>query len=349
MTREQLEERFQLAGEPVYRGRQLYHALYRERQFDLGKITGLPRRVRAQIAEQFEVTLPAVERTFQSADATSRYLLALADGREIETVVMPEVVGGVVGKKIHRTTVCVSTQAGCAVDCKFCLTGALGFSRNLSAGEIVGQVLRVMGRGNSAAAPRVNLVFMGMGEPFLNYDQVLAAVRLLADPEGVGISSARMTVSTAGVVPGIERLGEETIRPRLAVSLNAPNDELRTQIMPINKKWPIAELLRACRNFPLRPGEKLTFEYVLLAGVNDSLAHARQLAKLVRPINCKVNLIGWNPGPDLDFHTPAEALVLEFQRELKQRGVPAYLRKPRGRDIFAACGQLKLAGQESCL
>ncbi len=210
----------------------------------------------------------------------------------------------------------------------------------------MGQVLRLCQQNRWPAGEKLNLVFMGMGEPLLNYENVLAAVRLLADPEGIGLSTARMTLSTAGVVPGIERLGKEPVRPKLAVSLNAATDKLRSRIMPINRKWPIAELLRACREFPLRPREKLTFEYVLLEGVNDSLEDARKLARLLRPFRCKVNLIGLNPGPELLFRTPPDERVLAFQQVLKNAGVAAYIRKPRGRDIFAACGQLKLAQEQ---
>jgi len=344
MTREEMVELLLALGEPRFRGRQLYHALYQERKFDLSRITSFPKQLRERLAEQFRATLPEVERVFRSADGTVRYLLRLADGKEIEAVYMPE--EGRPGKL--RRTLCISTQAGCAVDCKFCLTGVMGFLRNVSAGEIVGQVLRLCQENRWPAGEKLNLVFMGMGEPLLNYDHVLAAVRLLADPDGIGISAARQTLSTAGVVPGIQRLGAEPVRPKLAISLNAPTDAVRDRIMPINRKWPIAELLRACREFPLRPREKLTFEYVLLEGVNDSLKDARMLARLIRPLPAKVNLIGLNPGPELPFHTPSDAIVLAFQRELKKSGVPAFIRKPRGRDIFAACGQLKLA-QESSL
>jgi 23S rRNA (adenine2503-C2)-methyltransferase len=219
----------------------------------------------------------------------------------------------------------------------------LGFFRNLTAGEIVGQVLRVSEEDDAGAAKPINLVFMGMGEPMLNYSNVLAAIRLLADPEGIGISPARMTLSTAGVVPGIEQLSRERVRPRLAISLNAPNNDVRDRIMPINCKWPLPELLRACRAFPLREREKLTFEYVLLEGVNDALSDARQVSKLLRGIRCKVNLIGLNPGSELPFQTPSDDHILCFQQELKKGGLPAFIRRPRGRDIFAACGQLKLA------
>ena len=356
----ELEQRFRAAGEPAYRGRQLYHALYHERQHDLSLVTSLPMALREQLLHQYAAHLPVIHEEYRSSDCTIRYLLTLEDGRRVETVVMPKILPAIQGERLQRTTYCVSTQAGCAVDCKFCLTGTLGFFRNLSAGEIVGQVLLAMKHGeeNSAeavdpehlpptdtnsSAPRLNLVFMGQGEPLLNYDNVMSAFRILSDSRGVAIPASRITLSTAGVVPGIERLGREPHRPRLAISLNAPNDEIRTQIMPINRKWPIVELLRTCREFPLRPGEKLTFEYVLLAGVNDSVMQARELARLVKNLPCKINVIGWNPGPQLGFRTTSDADIRSFQAELRDRGIANYLRLPRGRDIFAACGQLSLA------
>jgi 23S rRNA (adenine2503-C2)-methyltransferase len=358
LTLAELEQDARASGEPAFRGRQLYHALYRERQMDIARMTALPAELRERLAGQYELGLPGIEREFHSADHTTRFLLRLEDGRQVETVVMPKMVREMLGERLQRTTFCVSTQAGCAVDCKFCLTGSLGFFRNLTVGEIVGQVLLAMGKNPEAddteqakeaeehtGAPRLNLVFMGQGEPLLNYDNVMAAFRILADPRGIGIPASRITLSTAGVVPGIERLGSEAHRPRLAISLNAPNDEIRSAIMPINRKWPIAELLRACREFPLRPGEKITFEYVLLAGVNDSLAHARELARLVKNLPCKVNVIGWNPGPALGFKTTPDADIRAFQAELRARGIANYLRLPRGRDIYAACGQLSLASQ----
>jgi 23S rRNA (adenine2503-C2)-methyltransferase len=334
MSQAEMEELLVLMGETRFRARQLYRAIYRERRFDLAKITTFPKPLRERLAETLQATLPEVERVYRSADGTARYLLRLEDGKEIESVYMPEE---------SRKTLCISTQVGCPVDCQFCLTGVMGFGRNLNGGEIVGQVLRLCVENRWPAGEKLNLVFMGMGEPMLNYENVMAAVRLLADPGGVGISTARMTLSTSGVVPGIERFGREPLRPKLAVSLNAPTDAVRDRIMPINRRWPIAELLRACRSFHLGPREKLTFEYVLLEDVNDSLEDARALARLVRPLACKVNLIGLNPGPELPFHTPPDDRVLAFQQALKKAGVPAYIRKPRGRDIFAACGQLKLA------
>ena len=239
-----------------------------------------------------------------------------------------------------RATICVSSQVGCAVNCQFCLTALLGQKRNLTPGEIVGQVLLVL-RDHSVdlERERMNLVFMGQGEPFLNYDNFIKAVRLLV--EEVRFPESRMTVSTSGIVPRIADLGHEAIRPKLAISLNAPNDEIRERIMPITRKWNIDALLKAARAFQLRPRERLTFEYVLLGGVNDAIEHAREIAARVRDIRCKFNLIAWNPGPDVPFTMPAQESMLSFQQTLIEAGVPAFVRRPRGRDIFAACGQLK--------
>ncbi len=240
----------------------------------------------------------------------------------------------------HRATICISSQVGCAVDCAFCMTALLGLKRNLTTGEIVGQVLAVLADQQAdIARDRVNLVFMGQGEPFLNYDNFMQAVRLLV--EGVGIPESRMTVSTSGILPRIADFGAEPVRPKLAVSLNAPSEELRTQIMPITKKWTIEKLMAALREFPLRNRERLTFEYVLLGGVNDEIQHARQVVDLLRGLRAKVNLIALNPGPEIPFSMPSDERVLAFQEILARAGIPAFIRRPRGRDIYAACGQLK--------
>ncbi len=239
-----------------------------------------------------------------------------------------------------RSTICISSQVGCAVDCQFCLTALLGVKRNLTAGEIVGQVCAVL-RDQRVSPPedRINLVFMGMGEPFLNYENFVKASRLLV--EGVGIAERRMTVSTAGIVPRIYDFGGESIRPKLAISLNASNDALRARLMPLNKKWNLDMLIAAAREFPLRTREWITFEYVLLAGVNDAPENAREVAELLRGMRCKVNLIALNPGPGIDFTTPSAERVTVFQNILRGAGTPAFVRRPRGRDIYAACGQLK--------
>ncbi len=244
----------------------------------------------------------------------------------------------------QRATICVSSQVGCAVNCQFCLTAKLGLQRNLSAGEIAGQVVAVLDRhGVEVGRDRVNLVFMGMGEPFLNYDSFMAAVRLLVVE--VGLSPQRMTVSTSGIVPGIERFAQEPaeVRPKLAISLNAPNDTVRGQIMPINRKWPIEAVMDAVRQVQLRPRERITFEYVLLGGVTDRPEHAREVARLVRRsgLPAKVNLIVWNPGPGVEYTMPRPDAVETFRATLDSEGIATYLRKPRGRDIYAACGQLK--------
>src|ERR1700733_11010288 len=239
-----------------------------------------------------------------------------------------------------RSTICISSQVGCAVDCHFCLTALLGVKRNLTAGEILGRVCAVLkDQKISPAEDRINLVFMGMGEPFLNYENFMKAVRLLV--EGVGIAERRMTVSTAGIVPRIHDFGKESIRPKLAISLNASNDSLRTQLMPLNKKWNLEVLMAAAREFPLRTREWITFEYVLLGGVNDEPENAREVAELLRGLRCKVNLIALNPGPGIDFVTPGAERVAAFQKILRDAGIPAFVRRPRGRDIYAACGQLK--------
>ena len=242
----------------------------------------------------------------------------------------------------QRATICVSSQVGCAVNCQFCLTAKLGLQRNLSAGEIAGQVIAVLERQQvEVGKDRINLVFMGMGEPFLNYDEFMAAVRLLVNE--AGLAESRMTVSTSGIVPGILRLAEEPIRPHLAISLNAPNDEIREAIMPITRKWKIDDVLDAAGKIPLRPRERITLEYVLLGGINDRLQDADELVSLARraPMPVKVNLIAWNPGPGIAYEMPSPHSVAAFQNRLIDRGVPTFLRRPRGRDIYAACGQLK--------
>ena len=340
------------AGQPSYRASQLFQALYRDRVGSAEQITTLPKEFRAWLLGQgLGIAIPAIDRQFESSDGTIRYLMRLQDGETIETVWMPEGDDGELGDgseaesrpnpaRWRRATICVSSQVGCAVNCQFCLTAMLGVKRNLTAGEIIGQVVAVLQeRAVSPPFQRVNLVFMGMGEPLLNYENFTKAVRLLV--EGVGIPESRMTASTAGIVPRIYDLGREVVRPKLAISLNASNDELRTHLMPINKKWNLTGLMAAAREFPLRNRERLTFEYVLLRGVNDSVDHARELAELVRGLQAKINLIAWNAGPGMQFETPEQQAVEAFQGVLISVGIPAFLRKPRGRDIYAACGQLK--------
>lgn len=248
--------------------------------------------------------------------------------------------GTLAEKGFRRATICISSQVGCAVNCQFCLTAKLGIRRNLTAGEIAGQVAAVLNRhAIQIGKDRINLVFMGMGEPFLNYDEFMASVRLLT--EGIGIPESRMTVSTSGILPAIERFASEEVRPKLALSLNASNDVVRERVMPITRKWKIAELLEACKRIPLRTREWVTFEYVLLGGVNDRPEHAREVLDLLRGMRAKVNLIVWNPGPGIDYVQPQPEDVARFQNIMIEGGMPTYIRRPRGRDIYAACGQLK--------
>ncbi len=320
------------AGQPSYRADQVYRAIYHQKVSDLVQISGLPAKIRTELASNAELGLPVADHVYQSTDGTRRYLLRLADGRTVETVLMPEE---------DRDTVCISSQVGCPVDCKFCMTALMGLERSLTAGEIVGQVLFVV-RDNNLLEDirRFNIVMMGMGEPLLNLPNVLKATRILVDPNGVAMSERRITVSTAGIIPRIEELGKAEIRPKLAISLNASTEESRQALMPITRKWHLSDLMEACKAYPLRPWEKLTFEYVLLRDVNDTDADARRVVRLLANLNCKVNLIALNPGPGIPFETPLPERVASFQ-EIVRRSVPCFIRKPRGLDIYAACGQLK--------
>lgn len=340
-------------GEPAYRAKQLFQAIYRERVHSLDAITTLPKELQRRLrAEGWEIRPVSIAKQFRSVDGTVRYLLELEDKQSVEAVWMPEGDLGESGdgseagdeeleKKHLRSTICVSSQVGCAVNCQFCMTALLGLQRHLTAGEIVGQITTLLNDHHvDLARDRINIVFMGQGEPFHNYDPWIRAVRLLV--EGVRIAESRMTVSTSGIVPKIEQLGKEQIRPKLAISLNASHDAQRTELMPLNRKWPIADVIAAAKNFPLRNREKMTFEYVLLAGVNDTREDAERVAALVRPVkDAKVNLIAWNSGPEIPFQTPPEERVFAFQRVLREAGIHAFIRRPRGRDIYAACGQLK--------
>jgi len=317
---------------PSYRARQLYDALYRQQVAELSEISALPKALRDQLLRGNTLGLPTRERRYDSSDGTKRYLLRLEDNRTVEAVLMPEE---------GRDTICISSQVGCPVDCKFCLTALMGLERNLTAGEMVGQVMHVAKEnGLRPTDTRLNVVMMGMGEPLLNLENVLKATRLLTDSDGFGMSPKRITVSTSGIVPKIEELGRAAVRPKLAVSLNASTEEQRRELMPITRKYHLKDLLEACRAYPLRPWEKLSFEYVLLKGVNDTDADARRVVRLLARLNAKVNLIALNPGPGIPFETPEAERVASFQ-QIVRRAMPCFVRKPRGRDIFAACGQLK--------
>jgi 23S rRNA (adenine2503-C2)-methyltransferase len=318
--------------QPAFRARQLYDAVYRQRVADLVQITSFPASLRKQLASRVAIGLPSPSAEYKSTDGTRRYLLELEDHRTVETVLMPE---------DTRDTICISSQVGCPVNCQFCLTALMGLERNLTAGEIVGQVLFVMRAHKiSTETDRLNIVMMGMGEPLLNLPNVIKATRILTDPAGIGLSQKRITLSTAGIVPKIAELGREPVRPKLAISLNASYEDQRRELMPITRKYSLKELLAACKAYPLRPWEKLSFEYVLLKGKNDTDADARRVVQLLAHMNAKVNLIALNPGPGIAFETPDPERVHAFQA-IVRRAMPCFIRKPRGLDIFAACGQLK--------
>lgn len=307
-----------------FHARRVFDSVYAQRNFDASLV---PEALR----DQFSLGALEEAARFVSGDGTVRYLMRLADGKTVETVFMTEG---------SRDTICVSSQVGCPVDCKFCLTALMGLERNLTAGEIVGQVLHVMQQHQLAPKSRtMNIVLMGQGEPLMNLDNVLKATRILIDQRGIGMGERRICLSTSGLIPKIDELALAEVRPRLAISLNASSEEQRQEIMPITKKWHLEDLIEACRRFPLKPKEHIFFEYVLLGGVNDSDADAERVVRLLEGLTCKVNLIPLNPGPGIPFETPSDEQVDRFQR-IVMRSVPCYVRKPRGRDIYAACGQL---------
>lgn len=330
-------------GEPAYRGDQVYRALYAEKNFDLSAISSLPAAFRQQLSEQATVTLPQVKQRYHSQDGSVRYLFGLSavggeNGRDrkpasVEAVFMPSE---------SRQTICISTQAGCAVDCQFCMTAQLGLIRNLIPGEILSQVLLPLVEHKDTLAPQTNVVLMGQGEPLLNYDNVMSAMRILLDQAGIGLAPKHVTLSTSGIIPGIEKLAKEQRRPKLAISLNASSDAQRDVLMPINRKYPLRKLLAACRNFPRGSREYITFEYVLLGGVNDTPEDAKRVARLMSDLGrVKVNLIPWNPG-SLPYREPTEQSIETFHKILLEKGIPAFTRYSRGRDVMAACGQLSL-------
>jgi 23S rRNA (adenine2503-C2)-methyltransferase len=360
-TLDQLRQIVKSLGQPAYRATQLADALYRQRADTLEDITTFPVELRLTLAENgYTIGLPELAQTAKSIDGTERYLVRLADGETVETVWMPGGDGGERGdgteaareeedpaQTYKRATICISSQVGCAVNCQFCLTAKLGIRRNLTPGEIAGQVSAVLNRHNvqigtgkgQGNPDRINLVFMGMGEPFLNYDAFMDSVRILTGEMGIPVT--RMTVSTSGILPGIERFATETVRPKLALSLNASNDTVRGEIMPITRKWNIASLLAAVKAIPLSRRQYVTFEYVLLGGVNDQPEHAAEVLALLKGLPAKVNLIVWNPGPGVPYEQPTPESADRFHKLLIAGGIPTFTRRPRGRDIYAACGQLK--------
>lgn len=320
-------------GLPKFRGEQAWRWVHGKGAGSWDEMSNIGPAVRAVFAAGARIGTLTVAEVQRSKDGTKKLRFTTRDGYAIESVLIPD------GDK---TTQCISSQVGCAVDCQFCATAKLGLTRNLDAGEIANQVYRAKALLAAEEPDRriSNLVYMGMGEPLHNYDNVMRSLAILTHDLGAGLSQRRITVSTAGLVPRLEKLGTAAVRPNLAVSLNAPNDRVRDAIMPINKKWNIGKLLAAIRAYPLEHRRRVTFEYVLLAGINDGLADARELAKLLRGIKCKVNIIPWNPHPEAPYQRPAPEVIDAFQDECKRHGLPTYLRTPRGDDIDAACGQL---------
>jgi 23S rRNA (adenine2503-C2)-methyltransferase len=338
LTQPELVEFSEELGLPAYRGRQLFAALQHRRLRSFEEISDLPKDLRARLSEVAIASSLTVESRYVSADGTRRYLMKTHDNLPVETVFIPEE---------RRDTICFSSQSGCPLQCTFCLTAQLGLLRSLTAGEIVEQIIIALNDayGVSEKPPRgTNLVGMGAGEPFLNFEPLMKALRIMAVPEGLHIVPNRVTVSTAGIVPRILDLAKIPDRPHLAISLAAPTDELRDELMPINKKWPLEDLLSACKEFEktLKAGERFTFEYVMLDGVNDSEEQARQLANLLNrhSLNAKVNLIPHNPADPLPYQPSTEGNVERFRNVLESKGIHTFVRRPRGRDIFAACGQL---------
>jgi 23S rRNA (adenine2503-C2)-methyltransferase len=326
----ELERTLEAIGRPRFHARQIFQWIHRRGVTDFGAMSDLGRDLRAQLEREFCVATPQVVRKERSVDGTTKFLLRLADGRQIETVYIPDT---------PANTFCVSTQVGCAMKCGFCLTGKMGIDRNLTAGEIVGQV-RVLARELGMLDARFNIVLMGMGEPLHNYDETMKALRILADEHGFGISPRRVTLSTVGVLPALERLATEPFMPNLAISLHATTEDQRDLLVPINRKYGLKELLDACRKFPVKRRERITFEYVMLKGVNDTDDDARRLVRLLHGIRSKVNLLPLNEAAGIPYERPSDERVNRFAQILADRGVTVSVRKSRGRDIRAACGQL---------
>ena len=329
----EIESLVESLGAPRYRGRQIADWIYRKGVREFGSMTNLPRDLREALPEQATVGVPAVERRTPSQDGSQKFVFRLPDGARVQSVLMPDG---------ERLTLCVSTQVGCGFGCAFCFTGTMGLERNLTAGEIVGQVLAA--RQTLGAGARItHIVYMGMGEPLANYAATVTSLRILTDPKAFGFSPRRITVSTVGLVSGIERLAKENLKVNLAISLHATSNQIRNRIMPVNKGFAIEELLEACRSFPVAFRQRITFEYVLLDRVNDSAEDARRLVRLLKGIRAKVNLIPFNDWEGSGFQRPPLQRILAFQSLLLEEGIRTTVRWSKGEDIGAACGQLKEA------
>jgi len=330
----ELERALEARGCERFHARQLYRWIYKRGVVDFEKMTDLSKHLRARLAADFEVVTPIVVSDSRSIDGTKKFVLELADHRRIEAVFIPDT---------PAMTFCISTQVGCAMGCGFCLTGKMGLVRNLTAGEIAGQV-RVLANATRMLEHPFNIVLMGMGEPLHNYDPTMKALRILHSEHGLSVSPRRVTLSTVGIVPGLQRLAKEPLMPNLAISLHATTDEQRSKLVPPNRKYPLAEILETCRRFPLKRRSRITFEYVMLDGVNDTPEDARRLARLLSGIKAKVNLIPLNPAPGIPFERPSDERIDRFAQILADRHFTVSVRKSRGQDIRAACGQLIVEG-----
>jgi len=335
LERPQIEDALVAAGAPRFHGRQIFHWIHRRGVTDFAQMTDLARPLRARLAAEFAIATPEVRTRQTSVDGTTKFLLRLADGRDIEAVYIPDT---------PSQTFCISTQVGCAMACAFCLTGKMGLIRHLTAGEIAGQV-RVLAHETGLVDQAFNIVLMGMGEPLHNYDATMKALRMLADDAGLSLPAKRVTLSTVGVVPALDRLADEEYMPNLAISLHATTDEQRSRLVPINRRYDLVDLMAACRRFPVRKRGRITFEYVLLEGVNDTPEDARRLVRLLDGLKCKVNLLPLNEADGIPFTRPSDDRVNAFAKILADRDVRVMVRKSRGRDIRAACGQLLVEKQ----
>ena len=331
-----LESALAELGYPRFHAGQIFRWIYRRGVTSAADMTDLPRELRAAVAATFQLTTPTLVQRERSIDGTEKFVLRLEDGRTIESVFIPDT---------PAMTFCISTQVGCAMACSFCLTGKMGLVRNLTAGEIVGQV-RVLVDALAMRDTAFNIVLMGMGEPLHNYDETMKALRILADEQGFNLPPRRVTLSTVGLLPALERLANEEVMPNLAISLHAPTDAQRGTLVPINRKYGVAEIIAACKRFPLKKRRRITFEYVLLAGVNDSIDDARRLARLLAGMKAKVNVIPLNAAAGIPYERPSEDAIGRFARTLAEDGITVSVRKSRGRDIRAACGQLIVEGQK---
>jgi len=336
LDRSALEAALEARGHERFRARQIFGWLYKRGVSDVAAMTDLSRELRATLSSDFTVATPSLAHRDTSIDGTEKFLLKLGDGRQVESVFIPDT---------PAMTFCISTQVGCAMACAFCLTGKMGLVRNLTAGEIVGQVRVLVGATNLHDTP-FNIVLMGMGEPLHNYDETIKAIRILCDEHGFALPARRITLSTVGLLPQLEQLAREPLMPNLAISLHAPTDDQRGQLVPINRKWGIAEIIAACKRFPLKKRSRITFEYVLLAGVNDRPDDARKLARLLHGVKAKVNVIPLNAAAGIPFERPSDAAVDRFAKIVAEHDVTVSVRKSRGRDIRAACGQLIVEGQK---